>query len=136
MNTNVIELGAIDNADPRLALAAEVASLEARSDYLHDEMESWVLKAASDEHDTDELRGLLRLAAAGEMIFDAARDMTWPVEQGVELWVHDSDRHGAGAVAVGRHEPPVDNQCRATAKCRHRTACLRTDTVARPRKAD
>ena len=67
------------------ALAAEVASLEARSDILHDEMESWVLKAAPEASDTDELRGLLRLASAGEMIFDAARDMTWPVEQGKEL---------------------------------------------------
>jgi uncharacterized protein with PhoU and TrkA domain len=67
------------------ALAAEVGSLEARSDALHDEMESWVLKAAPESRDTDELRGLLRLASAGEMIFDAARDMTWPVEHGEEL---------------------------------------------------
>jgi uncharacterized protein with PhoU and TrkA domain len=67
------------------ALAAEVASLEARSDALHDEMESWVLKAAPEARNTDELRGLLRLASAGEMIFDAARDMTWPVEHGEEL---------------------------------------------------
>jgi uncharacterized protein with PhoU and TrkA domain len=67
------------------ALAAEVSSLEARSDALHDEMESWVLKAAPEARNTDELRGLLRLASAGEMIFDAARDMTWPVEHGEEL---------------------------------------------------
>jgi uncharacterized protein with PhoU and TrkA domain len=67
------------------ALAAEVASLEARSDALHDEMESWVLRAAPEARDPDELRGLLRLASAGEMIFDAARDMTWPVEHGEEL---------------------------------------------------
>jgi uncharacterized protein with PhoU and TrkA domain len=67
------------------ALAAEVSSLEARSDFLHDEMESWVLKAAPEARNTDELRGLLRLASAGEMIFDAARDMTWPVENGEEL---------------------------------------------------
>jgi uncharacterized protein with PhoU and TrkA domain len=67
------------------ALAAEVGSLEARSDALHDEMESWVLKAAPEARNTDELRGLLRLASAGEMIFDAARDMTWPVENGEEL---------------------------------------------------
>src|SRR5437588_11019859 len=67
------------------ALAAEVAALEARSDALHDEMESWVLKAAPEARNTDELRGLLRLASAGEMIFDAARDMTWLVEQGEEL---------------------------------------------------
>jgi len=67
------------------ALAAEVATLEARSDTLHDELESWVLRAAPEARKPDELRGLLRLATAGEMIFDAARDMTWSVEQGEEL---------------------------------------------------
>jgi uncharacterized protein with PhoU and TrkA domain len=67
------------------ALAAEVATLEARSDTLHDELESWVLKAAPEARNTDELRGLLRLAYAGEMIFDAARDMTWLIESGEEL---------------------------------------------------
>src|SRR6266542_3270288 len=54
------------------ALAAEVATLEARSDFLHDELESWVLKAAPETRNTDELRGLLRLAYASESIFDAA----------------------------------------------------------------
>jgi uncharacterized protein with PhoU and TrkA domain len=67
------------------ALAAEVATLETRSDFLHDELESWVLKSAPEARNTDELRGLLRLAYASEMIFDAARDMTWLVEQGEEL---------------------------------------------------
>jgi uncharacterized protein with PhoU and TrkA domain len=67
------------------ALAAEVATLETRSDMLHDELESWVLKAAPEARHTDELRGLLRLAYASETIFDAARDMTWPVEHGEEL---------------------------------------------------
>jgi uncharacterized protein with PhoU and TrkA domain len=67
------------------ALAAEVATLEARSDILHDELESWVLKAAPEARNTDELRGLLRLAYASETIFDAARDMTWLIEQGEEL---------------------------------------------------
>ena len=67
------------------ALAAEVGTLEARSDILHDELESWVLKAAPEARNTDELRGLLRLGYASEMIFDAARDMTWLVEQGEEL---------------------------------------------------
>jgi uncharacterized protein with PhoU and TrkA domain len=67
------------------ALAAEVATLEARSDMLHDELESWVLKAAPEARNTDELRGLLRLAYAGESIFDAARDMTWLIERGEEL---------------------------------------------------
>lgn len=67
------------------ALAAEVATLETRSDVLHDELESWVLRAAPEARRPDELRGLLRLAYAGETIFDAARDMTWMVEQGEEL---------------------------------------------------
>src|SRR6266516_7923506 len=67
------------------ALAAEVATLEARSDFLHDELESWVLKAAPEARNSDELRGLLRLGYASENIFDAARDMTWLVENGEEL---------------------------------------------------
>src|SRR5438093_12211559 len=67
------------------ALAAEVATLEARSDVLHDELESWTLKAAPEARRPDDLRGLLRLAYASETIFDAARDMTWLVEQGEEL---------------------------------------------------
>jgi uncharacterized protein with PhoU and TrkA domain len=67
------------------ALAAEVTTLESRSDILHDELESWVLKAAPEARDTDELRGLLRLGYASEMIFDAARDMTWLIESGEEL---------------------------------------------------
>ena len=67
------------------ALAAEVATLETRSDILHDELESWVLKAAQEARNTDDLRGLLRLGYASETIFDAARDMTWLVEQGEEL---------------------------------------------------
>jgi uncharacterized protein with PhoU and TrkA domain len=62
-----------------------VATLETRSDILHDELESWVLKAAPEARNTDELRGLLRLGYASESIFDAARDMTWIVEQGEEL---------------------------------------------------
>jgi uncharacterized protein with PhoU and TrkA domain len=67
------------------ALAAEVATLEARSDTLQDELESWVLRAAPEARKPDELRGLLRIGYASEMIFDAARDMTWLVERGEEL---------------------------------------------------
>ena len=67
------------------SLAAEVGTLESRSDQLHDELESWVLRAAPEARDPDELRGLLRLAAASEYICDAARDMTWYVEQGEPL---------------------------------------------------
>ena len=39
------------------SLAAEVGTLEARSDQLHDELESWVLRAAPEARDPDELRG-------------------------------------------------------------------------------
>jgi uncharacterized protein with PhoU and TrkA domain len=67
------------------ALAAEVSTLEARSDTLHDDLESWVLRAAYEYRMPEELRGLLRLAFASEVIFDAAREMTRPVESGEEL---------------------------------------------------
>jgi uncharacterized protein with PhoU and TrkA domain len=67
------------------ALAAEVGTLEARSDILHDELESWVLRAAPEARNPDELRGLLRLGYASEIIFDAARDMTWLIEEGEPL---------------------------------------------------
>jgi uncharacterized protein with PhoU and TrkA domain len=67
------------------ALAAEVATLEAQSDVLQDELESWVLRAAPEARNPDELRGLLRLAGASESIADAAREMTWYVEHGEEL---------------------------------------------------
>jgi uncharacterized protein with PhoU and TrkA domain len=67
------------------ALAAEVSNLEARSDAIHDELESWVLRSSQEARDTDELRGLLHLAWASETIFDSAREMTRLVEQGEEL---------------------------------------------------
>jgi uncharacterized protein with PhoU and TrkA domain len=67
------------------SLAAEVGALEARSDQLHDELESWVLRAAPEAREPDQLRGLLRLAAASEYMCDAARDMTWYVEHGEPL---------------------------------------------------
>jgi uncharacterized protein with PhoU and TrkA domain len=67
------------------ALAAEVASLEARSDAVHDQLESWVLRSAQEARNPDDLRGLLRLAHASEQIFDSARSMTWLVEKGEEL---------------------------------------------------
>ena len=67
------------------SLAAEVGALEERSDILHDELESWVLRSAPEARDPDELRGLLRLASASESMCDAARDMTWYVERGEPL---------------------------------------------------
>ncbi len=67
------------------ALAAQVANLEARSDAVHDELESWVLRSAQEARNPDDLRGLIRLAHASEMIFDSAREMTRMVEAGEEL---------------------------------------------------
>src|SRR5919106_2721363 len=67
------------------ALAAEVASLEQRSDDVHDKLESWILSSALEARNPDDLRGLLRIADASEMVFDAAREMTRLVEQGEEL---------------------------------------------------
>jgi uncharacterized protein with PhoU and TrkA domain len=67
------------------SLAAEVGVLEARADVSEDELESWVLRAAPEARDVDALRGLIRLASASESICDAARDMTWYVEQGEPL---------------------------------------------------
>jgi uncharacterized protein with PhoU and TrkA domain len=67
------------------ALAAEVGALETRSDAIHDELESWVLRSAQEARNPDDLRGLLRLAQASEMMFDSAREMTRLVEAGEEL---------------------------------------------------
>jgi uncharacterized protein with PhoU and TrkA domain len=67
------------------ALAAEVGNLEARSDAIHDELESWLLRSAQEARNPDDLRGLIHLAHASEMIFDSAREMTRLVELGEEL---------------------------------------------------
>jgi uncharacterized protein with PhoU and TrkA domain len=67
------------------ALAAEVSNLETRSDAVHDELESWVLRSALEARNPDDLRGLIRLAGASETIFDSAREMTRLVEAGEEL---------------------------------------------------
>ena len=66
-------------------LAAEVTTLESRSDELQSELESWVLRATEDAPNPDELRGLLRLAYASEAISDAARSMTRLVDREDEL---------------------------------------------------
>jgi uncharacterized protein with PhoU and TrkA domain len=96
------------------SLAAEVGTLEGRSDILHDELESWVLRAAPEARDPDALRGLLRLAAASEYMCDAARDLTWYVEQGeplhpvVQLALEETEETSAetiveaGSAASGR----------------------------------
>ena len=96
------------------ALAVEVSNLEQRSDKIHDELESWVLRSAQEARNPDDLRGLIRLAHASEMIFDSAREMTRLVEKGEELHpviaaaLVESDEFGyetevqAGSAADGR----------------------------------
>ena len=88
------------------ALAAEVGVLEARADVLQDELESWVLRAAPEARNVDELRGLIRLASASESICDAARDMTWYVEQGeplhpvVQMALEEAEETGVQTVVL------------------------------------
>lgn len=61
-------------------LAAEVSVIEDRSDDLWHGLEGWVLRAAAETDDPDQLRGLLHLAAASERIVDAAQSMCRLVE--------------------------------------------------------
>ncbi|MFP5310275.1 MAG: potassium channel family protein [Actinomycetes bacterium] len=58
------------------SLAAEVGVIEDRSDDLYHGLEGWVLRAAAEMEDPEELRGLLHLAAASERIVDSAQSMT------------------------------------------------------------
>ena len=58
------------------SLAAEVAVLEDKSDDFHHQLEGWVLRAAKELEEPEELRGLLHLASASERIVDAAKSMT------------------------------------------------------------
>lgn len=67
------------------ALALEVSNLESRSDQIHEQFETWVLRGARGGGSIDELRGLLHLGQASERIFDAAQEMTRLVEKGEDL---------------------------------------------------
>ncbi len=57
-------------------LAAEVSRIEDRSDDANHALEGWVLRAAAEMDDPEQLRGLIHLAAASERIVDAAQSMT------------------------------------------------------------
>ncbi|MEX1177411.1 MAG: TrkA C-terminal domain-containing protein [Nitriliruptor sp.] len=63
-----------------LSLAAEVGVIEDTSDELFHQLEGWVLRAAAELDDPDELRGLLHLASAAERIVDAAQSMCRVIE--------------------------------------------------------
>lgn len=61
-------------------LASEVAVIEEASDDLYHELEGWVLRAAAEVEDPDDLRGLIHISAASERIVDAAKSMTRLIE--------------------------------------------------------
>lgn len=67
------------------SLAAEVAHLEDRIDEMHEHLEVWILRAASEMLDPSSLRGLLRLGGAAEEIGDAAQQLIWLIERDEEL---------------------------------------------------
>jgi len=62
------------------SLAGEVGVIEDQSDELFHQLEGWVLRAAKELEDPEELRGLLHLAAASERIVDAAQSMCRVIE--------------------------------------------------------
>lgn len=62
------------------SLASEVGVIEDASDELFHQLEGWVLRAASELEDPEELRGLLHLASASERIVDAAQSMCRVIE--------------------------------------------------------
>jgi uncharacterized protein with PhoU and TrkA domain len=63
------------------SLATEVGVIEDASDELFHQLEGWVLRAAAELDDPEELRGMLHLAAASERIVDAAQSMTRVIEE-------------------------------------------------------
>lgn len=62
------------------SLATEVGVIEDASDELFHQLEGWVLRAASELEDPEELRGLVHLASASERIVDAAQSMCKVIE--------------------------------------------------------
>ncbi len=63
------------------SLATEVSAIEDASDELFHQLEGWVLRAAAELEDPEELRGMLHLAAAAERIVDSAQSMTRVIEE-------------------------------------------------------
>lgn len=66
-------------------LAVEVNKLEEQSDALVADIETWVIEAGEQVRNASQLRGLLHLATASEMICDAARDIADIVLRGGEV---------------------------------------------------
>ncbi len=78
-------------------LAEEVSKVEVEVDSLQSRFEAWTLRAAADAADPIQLRGLIRLGSATEVISDAAVEITegvlreLDVHPVVELAVQESD---------------------------------------------
>ncbi|MDZ7746498.1 MAG: TrkA C-terminal domain-containing protein [Halobacteriales archaeon] len=66
------------------ALAEEVLDLEAEVDALQSRFEAWTLQAATEVDDPVSLRGLVHLAAATEVISDAALEISEGVLRGLD----------------------------------------------------
>jgi uncharacterized protein with PhoU and TrkA domain len=64
-----------------LSLASEVSAIEDKSDELFHQLEGWVLRAACEIEEPDDLRGLLHLASASERIVDSAQSMCRVIEE-------------------------------------------------------
>jgi uncharacterized protein with PhoU and TrkA domain len=64
-------------------LATEVSVIEDASDELFHQLEGWVLRAAGELDDPEDLRGMLHLAAASERIVDSAQSMCRVIEDEV-----------------------------------------------------
>ena len=77
-----------------LSLAREVRSLEERLDGMKVSLQTWVLRAAADDVDPSQLRGLLHLAEAAEDIGDQALQI-------VSLVLDQEDVHPVLALALG-----------------------------------
>ncbi len=66
-------------------LAEEVRNLEVEVDAMESRFEAWTLRAAADAHDPVNLRGLIRLGSATEVISDAAVDISEGVLRDLEV---------------------------------------------------
>ena len=76
------------------SLAREVRSLEERLDEMKVSLQTWVLRAAADNIDPSQLRGLLHLAEAAEDLGDQALQIAGPV-------LDQEDVHPVLALALG-----------------------------------
>jgi uncharacterized protein with PhoU and TrkA domain len=88
-----------------LGLVREVSALEDRCDDLYHDLQLWVLRAAADVKDDDELnelRGLLQIGLSSERIADAAQEMT-------RLAEGEDDPHPVIAAALAEADEVVSD---------------------------